>query len=127
MHADAVGLHDGGLAVAVDDEPGEVVALAVDKPVCIVVGIVGNADVEAHGQGGGEAFLPEFIVDGDVAEGQHAHGDGSYLIMANGDEIATCGDDTHDVAFGDAVVDMLNGSGEHPGMEALEALFLAFL
>ena len=48
MHADAVGLHDGGMTIDIDDKSWQQVALAMNKAISVVIRIVGNADGLAH-------------------------------------------------------------------------------
>ena len=125
VHADAVGLHDGRLAIDVNDQSRQQVALAVHQAVGVVLRIVGQADGQPHLQGGSEATAPERLVDGFVTKGEHPHGDGTHLIVTDSDEIAMTVDDTHHFAFADALVGLLDGPREHPGMEAEQTLLLA--
>ena len=50
VHTNAVGLHHGRLSVHVDDESGQVVALAVNQAVGVVRGRVGQPDGLAHAE-----------------------------------------------------------------------------
>ena len=127
MHADAVGLHDGSMAIDIDDESWQQVALTMNEAVGVVVGIVGNTDGSAHLIGRLQARSPEFIVDLTVGKREHTHSDGARLIMTYGDEIATRGDHTHDVALVDTLIGLLDGPGKHPGVEAQQTLFLTLL
>ena len=68
--------------------------------------------------------MPEGIVNCHVRERQHTHGDGTLLIVSDGDEIARIGDHSHYLALADALVNMLNGTREYPRMEPSEALIL---
>ena len=83
VHAHAVGLHDSRSPVAVYNQPRQVVALAVNQPVGIVIGIVGYADGYAHLQGRLQPALPERGINGHLSERQDAHCDGAYLVMAH--------------------------------------------
>ena len=47
--------------------------------------------------------------------------------MTYGDEIATRGDHTHDVALVDTLIGLLDGPGKHPGVEAQQTFFLTLL
>ena len=51
MHTDGMGLHDGSMAINVDDQPRQVVTFAMNEPVGIVVGIVGNTNGLTHLKG----------------------------------------------------------------------------
>ena len=44
--------------------------------------------------------------------------------MTNGNKIAGRGDHTNDIAFLNAVVNMLNGTRKDPGMESQQAFLL---
>ena len=68
MHADAMGLHDSGLAIDVDDKPRQEVAFTVDQTVGVVLRIVGNTDGLAHPKGRGQARLPKVGIDGHIVE-----------------------------------------------------------
>ena len=125
MDAHAVGLHHGRLAIAVDDQSRQVVAFAVYKPVGVVLRIVGYSDGDTHLQGRSQAALPKLPVNLHVTERKHAHGDGAYLVVAHGDETAVFCQHTHDVAFPDAFIHPQDGTREHPGMKAEQALFFS--
>jgi hypothetical protein len=56
-----------------------------------------------------DAEHDELHLVGDIAEREHTHGDGALLVMTDGDKIAVIGDYTHNVAFGDILVGMLDG------------------
>ena len=124
MHTHAVCLHDGRLAVAVDDQSGQVVAFSVYESVGVVVGIVGNADADAHVESGLQAFVPERFVDGPFVEREHAHGDASDLVVSRGDVFSACGYHAYGLTFLNAVVAAGNGTRKHPWMKASEAFFL---
>ena len=104
-----MGLHDGRLAIDIDDESRQQVALAMHKTVGVVIRIVGNADGLAHFQRRTEARGPEAGIDGYIAKRQHTDGNRTGLIVSDSDEITLTGDHTYDIALTDAVVGMLNG------------------
>ena len=88
MHTHTVGLHHGGGTITVDDETRQIVALTVYESVGIVALVVGYAYGYTHLQRRSQAALPELGVNLDLTEGQHSDGDGTYLIVATGEEIA---------------------------------------
>ena len=51
VHADAVGLHDGSLAIDINDESRQQVALTMHQTVGVVLRIVGHADGDTHPEG----------------------------------------------------------------------------
>ena len=126
VHAGRVGLHHGRASIHVDDEARQVVALAVHQAVGVVVFAAGYADAASHVARHGQASFPEVLVDGLVlSEGEHAHGNAPYLVVAFGDEFLFRRVDFHDLTFLGFAVDACDGAREHPGMKALERLFLA--
>ena len=139
VHTDAVGLHDGCLAIAVDDQSGEVVALAVYEAVGRVDALAEmfategsllraiDADGLAHLPGRGEAALPEVVVDGHIVEREDADGNGSHLDVAHAEETAVEAYHAHHVALFEPVVHAGNGTTKHPRMETAQRLLLAFL
>ena len=127
VHTNAVCLHDCGVAIAVDDETGEVVALAVHKAERVVVLTADESDSLAHLPSRLQAREPELAVYLDIAERQHAHCDRTYLIHADSDEVALRGEYAHDFAFFYAFFNLGYGSREYPRMKAFEAFLLTFL
>ena len=124
MHTNAMGLHDGCLAIDIDNQSRQVVALAVHQAVGVVLRVVGNADGTTHLKGRTKARLEEDIVNGHIVEGQYPDGDGALLIVAYGDEIARNGHYTNYFTLFYPLVHRLDGTGENPRMEPSEALFL---
>ena len=71
--------------------------------------------------------MPEGGIYGLVGEGEHAHGNGAYLPVADGYEV-TCGSHyEYKVALLDIAVDALYRAREHPWMEAAQRVLLAAL
>jgi len=124
VHADAVGLHDSRLAIHVDDQSGQRIALAVHESEGVVRGISGNADNQSHVQSRTQSAHPELAVDGFVLEREHPHGNAANLPMTDGDELALRGQHTHPLTFLRLSLDALHGTREHPGMEAAETFLL---
>ena len=110
MNADAMGLHHGCLAIDVDDKTGKVVALTMDESVGVVDGIVDDANGTAHRKRRLELLMPKGIVNDFVGKGQHTDGYGAYLIMTDGDEVATGGHHTDYLALGNVGGQLLDGS-----------------
>lgn len=99
MNADAMRLHDGCGPIDIDDESGDVVSLAMHEAIGVVGGIIDNADGASHGECRLQLAIPEGIVDLDIVERQHSDGNGAYLIMADGDELASGGHHSHHLAL----------------------------
>lgn len=62
VHAGAVGLHDGGVPVYVDDESRQVVAFAMYEAVCVVLGAVFEPEALPHAVCGQQALPIEIGV-----------------------------------------------------------------
>ena len=77
--------------------------------------------------GGAEALFPEGAVDGNVFKLEHAHGDATYLYVSYDEETPVGADYAHYVTLLGATVDMVDGSGEYPGVKTSERLFFSFL
>ena len=126
MHADAVCLHYRSRAIDVDDQTGQVVALAVNEAVDVITLPTGDSDSAAHIQGSGKAFLPECLVDALTFEGQDAYGNAAYLPMTNSKETSVGGKYLDDIAFLQwrTSLSMMDSAAEYPGMETPEAFLL---
>ena len=127
VHAHAVRLNDSGLTVAIDDEPGEIVALSMNEPICIVVRIVSNPDANTHIERRANALLPKTGIDRLILKGEDTDRNGTFLIMPYRNEVAVGIHHPHDIAFLYAVIHVMDGTGEDPRMEALQRFVLTFL
>ena len=127
VHAYAMSLHDGRGAIDIDDQPRQVVALAVDQSEGVVLRIVCHPHAPTGVQRHLYAAAPESVVDGFLNEREHAHGDAADLPMSYGDEFALGGEHTHEVSLGRLLFEVVNGPGEDPGMEAAQGFVLAAL
>ena len=127
VHAYRMGLYNGSPAITVDNETRETVSLAMDKAVCVVLGIVCDTGALSHGEGCCYAPLPERAVDSNVTEREDAHGYAAYLIVANSDEVPLGCQHTHDAALWYVIVGQLNRAREYPWVETSERLVLASL
>ncbi len=122
VHTNAMSLHDSRLAVAIDDESRQVVALTMNQ----TEGRVGiMADGYAHLQGRTKTLFPESIVDSYIRKREHTDGNGACLSMTNSDEIAVFRQHSDLFAFFNAIIGTLNGTREHPRMKTPKRLFLS--
>ena len=110
VHADAMGLHDGGFTIDIDNESWQVITLTMNQTIGVIIGVIGNADGLAHLQGRSQTRSPELSIDCYIAERQYTYSDRTLLVMANSDEIAMIGDHTHDFALADTFVGTLDGT-----------------
>ena len=127
VHPNAVCLHHSRLAIAVDDQPWQIVAFSMHQPERVVLTPVGNADALPQAQRCFKPTPPEVAIDGYISERQHPDSDAPYLIVAHSHEVALCIVHLDDVALTNAIVHPLDGSREHPGVVSEQALLLSFL
>ena len=89
VHAYRVCLHNGSIAVAVDYQAWEIVALAMHKTVGVVIRVVGNAYVLAHLECYGESFVPKSAIDSLISESEYSNRYGTYLEVTSAYKLAT--------------------------------------
>ena len=124
VHTYAMGLHDGSLSVDVNNQSGQKVTLTMHQTVSIVVWTVGQSDGLAYTECRREATGPEFVVDILIAERQHTDSYGPQLEMSYSDEIAMFVDNLDHLTFFDTLINMVDGSREHPWMKSEQTLLL---
>ena len=83
-----MGLHNGRLAIDIDDESWQTVAFAMDEAVDVAALAFGEVEGKAQGVGFAEACGPEGFVNRFALEGEHAHSDGTNLVVPNGQKVA---------------------------------------
>lgn len=128
VHAHRVSLHDGRVAVDVNNEARQAVAFAMDETETVCLGVAGEADATTHIVGCLQTTVPEGGIDGFMlVEGEHAHGDTAYLYVAPRQEGAVRRHDTDQVALIRLAFDMVNGSAEHPWVKTAQRLFFSSL
>ena len=124
VHTDGMGLHDSRLTINIDNQSRQVVTLAMYQTIRVVIGIVGNTNGLTHFQSRRKAGMPEFIVNPNVRERQHTHGNRAFLIVTHSDEIARISQYTHHITLIDTLVNLKDGTREYPRMKSPETLFL---
>ena len=82
MHAHAMRLHDGRLAIDVDDQSGQVVTLTMYQTIGVSLTGIGQSDGLTNGQGRRKAPFPEIIVNRFVIKSEHPHSNASHLPMS---------------------------------------------
>ena len=102
-----------------------VLAFAMYQTIGVVAGIAHQAQRTAEVLGHPQTAYPVVMVDGFLAEGQHAHGDAAYLEMSAGNELLLRGIDIDHLTFFRFTFHTGNGAGENPRMETLERFFLS--
>ena len=110
VHAYAVCLHHSRLAVAVNNESRQVVALSVYQSVGVVFRVVGNADGKSHAQCLRQTLSPEIFIDVDVFKRQYSYSDASYLEVSYSDEVSVSGKHLHRVSLADVLVHLVDSS-----------------
>ena len=127
VHAHAMRLHNGCVAIAVDDKTGKIVAFAMHKTEHIVVLTSNKTYGGTHIPCRLKTGYPEVSVNLNIAEREHSHGNAANLIHTHGDEVTRRGHHSYNLALLYTIVDVSNCSGEDPRMEALKAFLLTFL
>ena len=122
VHTDRMRLHDGRLAVHVDDKTGQAVALAVDKAVNVVVATPHEAQRLAQAERLGQTLCPKRGIDCHIFEREHPYGNRADLVVSDGEENARLVEHPHGVAFDDARICPGYGAREYPRMKALQAV-----
>ena len=127
MHTHTVSLHHGSRTIAVDNETRQVISLAMHQSIGVVVWISGDTYRQTHLVSRLQSGAPEFVVDIHIAEREHSHGDGTDLIVTDGDEVASRSENPYGFTFLYIIVHALDSAGEYPWMESLERFFFSFL
>ena len=117
-------LHHSRVAIDVDDESGQVVALTMHQTVGVVV-IAHHADALAYILGDGEFLLVEMLVNLLMVEGQHPHHDAANLEVASGDILVLAGEHHHFLTLLRFLAHVVNGARENPRVETSQRLLFA--
>ena len=110
MYAHTMRLHHGSVAIDVYHKSRNVVALSMNQSVCVVLRIIHYADGPSHVVCRQQTALPELVVDIHVAEREHTHCYGTYLVVSHSNEIASGSDNPHHLAFLYVSLGPLNGT-----------------
>ena len=110
MHAYAVGLHHCCRAVAINNQSGQTIALAMYQPVRVIVRIICHTNTFPHRKRRLYSAAPEALVNDNILKAQHPYGNGSFLVMAYGYAVAVGRYHPYGVAFSYAVVHVMDGT-----------------
>jgi hypothetical protein len=118
----SVEFEDECFGVAVDDQPGQAVVLAVDKAIAVRVL---RCERHAELRGGCEFFLkPIGVDDGGGAALQHAHADGrSWVVETDGEEFAFVIEDDGEITRNTRVALLGDGVLEDPRVSLTQGAF----
>ena len=119
-------LHHSRVAIAIDNESRQIVALTMHPTIGSALRIVQQSYRLPHVQSRTQMRLPKSTVDGDVVERQHTHGYRTYLVHTNSYEFVIACEHTHEVAFCYIFIHLCNSSGKNPWMKTLKTVFLTF-
>ena len=97
----------------------------MDEAVDVAALALGEVEGKAQGVGFAEACGPEGFVNRFAFEGEHAHGDGTNLVVPNGQKLALGIVNLHPFALLQAFGLQGYGSREHPRVKAAQTLGLA--
>ena len=126
VHTDGMGLHNSRLSIHINYQTRQIITLAMNQSIGIVVGIVGNTDGLTHLQSRRKARTPEFIINLNIWECQHTHGNRAFLIVTYSDKIARIRQHTNYITLSNTLVNLSDSTWEHPRMESFETLLLSF-
>ena len=119
-------LHNGCVAIAVDDKTGKIVAFAMHKTEHIVVLTSNKTYGSTHIPRRLKTGYPEVGVNLNIAEREHSHGNAANLVVSVADKVALVVVNGHQVTFF-YVVHASNCPRENPGVESLERFLFASL
>ena len=110
VNAYTMGLHNGGRTITINHQARNVVALAMNQSIGVVVGIVGNRDCTTHVKSRFQTRDPEPMVYDSILECKYAHGDGTYLVHADSNKLSIAAYHTHKLALFHTIINGGNGS-----------------
>ena len=125
MHTYAVGLHNGILSVDINDKARQVIALAMNQTVHIIICCACYAYALAHVESRREALLPKFSIYLLTLKGKDTNGDAAYLPMTKGYETALVIQHFDDITLGRFTLDMMHCTREDPWVKTLKTLLFA--
>ena len=110
-HTHRVSLHHTYAVVVVDDEAREVVAFAVDQTVAVSWGDCQmKSGSDTHLKGACKHRLPEIRAKRAFVKAEHAHGDGTDLIMAIRQQAAVAGMHRNKISLSRIALNLCNCS-----------------
>ena len=127
VHTDRVSLHDGRTVIDINNQTGQMVALAMYQAITVALRAIGQSDCLSHVQCRLQTAIPKAIINGNVLESQHANRDGTLLIVPHGNELTAGSHHPYHVAFLQPIVHVLDGTREHPRMKPAETFLLTSL
>ena len=122
-----MGLHDGCVTIAINNQSRKVVPLAMHKAISVVLRTVSDSYSNAHLQGRLKGSTPKGNVDTLIVKTQYPYSDRAYLVMANGDKLSVGSDNSYNFAFFYSLICMVDGSRKYPRVKTLETFLLASL
>ncbi len=111
-----MGLEHTDTVVIVNDEAGQAVPFPVHQPVAVGLFALRQAKGFPELIRTQQHAFPEVRQRRVFVKAEDAHGNGAYLVMPAGQQLAVCGTDAHEVALRGMSRNLGNGPGKHPGM-----------
>ena len=112
-----MGLHYGGVAIDVDNQACQAVALGMDEAEAVGVRIVGQAHDFADFVGMVELIEEKPLIDSAILETEHFHGNALRLAKAGAEDFAIIIGHSDRVASLQAFGGIVNGTRKHPRVE----------
>ena len=114
VHAVGVELQHDMAVVPVDDEAGQIVALAIHEAEGVGLGVVGEAEAAPVLESVGEFLRPEQFIRFHLPEAEHLDTGGAVVVVPCCKILVVKTIYFYNVAFGDVVVFSGDGAGEDP-------------
>ena len=125
VHTRRMCLHDGCFIVDVDNESRQVIAFSVHEPVGVVVAFFDESYAVTYVIGGAQTGFIEFEVDIFFLKSQNSYRDAAYLVMSEGDKLASVVADLYNISLFGLSRHALYGAGENPRVKSAQRFVLA--
>ena len=118
-----MGLHDSRLAIHIDHQPRQLVALAMHQAERVILAGSHQPEGLPQAEGTADASFPPGAVSFAIAEREDAHRDAAHLVVPRAQETAFVAEHPHPVALDWLPVHAPYRPGKHPRMETEQAFF----
>ena len=124
VHPHGMCLHHRRVAIYIDHEAGQTVALSVNEAIRVVVAAACQPEHPTHPTGRPYPFRPKRMINRHRLEREQTHGNASDLIVSDTEERPPGTVHFDQVAFTRFPFDMSNGTGENPRMKTQHRFLL---
>ena len=127
VHTGTVSLHNGSVAIYVNDETGQVIALAMYEAIGVVIVAILKTNASTHIVGHTQTLYIERFVDLDRRKRQDAHCYATNLVVSHTHKVALPIFYGNDITLYRLTVNTLYGTRKHPWVKTTERVFLSGL